>query len=101
MANGCMVVNIGPATATGKLSRTAREKEDPGHCQHCSKFRNTLFSYDDEGRSYCNKSCWNTDKLIRAGIRKPTRQQIRLHNQRQRESKERSARRLTVLRLAG
>lgn len=45
-----------------------REKEGEGKCSQCRKSRNSLFSYDDEGRKFCNVRHWMTYVVLQFGI---------------------------------
>lgn len=81
-SKGWLIVNVGPAGMRGKLSRTVREKEPAGNCDHCGTHRRVLFSYDDDGFHFCGKSCWTTATLLRKGVRQPSRSQVTEQNQR-------------------
>jgi hypothetical protein len=59
-----------------------REKEPGGNCEHCGRFRNVLFSYDDDHGAFHSKGCWIAAKLIDIGVRPPSRAQVTEQNQR-------------------
>lgn len=44
----------------GTRRKTKREIEGEGRCKYCREKKKTLYSYEDSGEPFCNRSCWTT-----------------------------------------
>lgn len=42
----------------GTKRKTMREIEGEGSCKYCKEQKKTLYSYEDSGEAFCNRSCW-------------------------------------------
>jgi hypothetical protein len=42
----------------GTQRKTKREIEGGGRCKYCREKKKTLYSYEDSGEAFCNRSCW-------------------------------------------